>query len=327
MYPAEYQSSNANYQYDSYQKQESQQQAYPVMADPESGNAVAYRPDANDGSGGGYFRRHRVTAPFLMWMDFFEPDTRRRWLKAPHRVKWGLSAEADRHLRRKYAMQKIRDPKSGDGPGLRQRDGFDRIKNRKKDERYISAYDGALKELVVQCTDDLFYTRNDAHWGRARITDLAGYSLRVADWCAWQSTKNLPTGKRVLRRLVGGILICFPVSSTLGASTMLLTSFFQFNGGSLTPHKADGMYEGFHYRLHGYAKVASNPLEEADRFISTAGASATRRLRLTERTMGPSKLCKITWNKDGNPQLDVITTENVGFCLDFVPTACFQCLR
>jgi hypothetical protein len=161
-----------------------------------------------------YFRRHRITAPWLEWLDMFEPDTRRRWWKRPKRVKLGTRATADPNLRQTYAWQHVFGGGSTHtGPGYRMKDGFDRVHHRQKDERYVSSYDGGLKELIVQCTDEIFQQRNDAPWSRARITDLAPFALRVADWCAWNvEHPGVSKERRVLRRVVGNLLLFLPVS-------------------------------------------------------------------------------------------------------------------
>jgi len=164
-----------------------------------------------------YFRRHRVTAPWLEWLDVFEPGINHRYFKSPRLVKFGTKTTADMTVRERYAWQKIFSwRKHDDGEtGFRMRDGFHRVHVRMvKDERYISSYDGALKELVVQCTDDVFEGQTGAPWTRARMRDLSPFALRVADWCAWNVRHpDVSLERRIMRRVFGTILLFLPVSS------------------------------------------------------------------------------------------------------------------
>jgi hypothetical protein len=159
-----------------------------------------------------YFRHHRITAPWLDWMDAFEPDVRRRWFKRPKRVKFGTRVTSDKSERQRYAMERVFSHNKHEGPGYRMRDGYNRVHRWPKDERYIGSYDGALKELVIQCTDDIFYTENNAPWTRARIKDLSPYSLRVANWCAWNVQHHgISQERRIMRQIVGSCLLFLPV--------------------------------------------------------------------------------------------------------------------
>jgi hypothetical protein len=164
-----------------------------------------------------YIRRHRVTGPMLYWVDFFSPDIDKRYLKSPGLVKFGTKTVSNKSARSRHAWQKLQPWRSYDdrsGRGFRMRDGFNRVQSRlDKDERYISSYDGAYKELVVQCTDDVFARRNDAPWTRTRLKDLSPFALRVADWCAWNAkNEGVSYERRLMRRIVGTFLFLLPVS-------------------------------------------------------------------------------------------------------------------
>jgi hypothetical protein len=162
-----------------------------------------------------YLVRHQVTGPMLGWLDFFSPDINKRYLKSPGYVKFGTKTATNQADRSRYAWYKLLSWKLEKRGGLRMRDGFDRVQSRiDKDERYISSYDGGFKELVVQCTNDVFEQRNDAPWTRARMTHLSPVALRMADWCAWnsKSTNGVSNERRMMRRIVGTILFMLPVS-------------------------------------------------------------------------------------------------------------------
>jgi hypothetical protein len=257
-------------------------QATTRLADVEYGQPVASTPAPN---GLQYFRQHTVTAPYFAWLDRWEPDVRRRWLKEPSLVKFGTTTNQDRDLRKDYAFDKAFGRERHEGSGHRLKDFLGRVTNRQKDDRYISNYDGRLKELVVMSTDDLFYGKNDATWTRTRMNSLSPFALRVASWCAWSNMRNdLTQSRRVLRRIVGGLLLLMPV---------IPSTFF-------TPHgQHNGAYEQFFYSLHGYAKIPRNELESYDRWEIRNGQSmVSRKPRVNRRTMGPAMLCKVTWPEE-----------------------------
>ncbi|OCK93997.1 uncharacterized protein K441DRAFT_563805 [Cenococcum geophilum 1.58] len=177
--------------------------------------------------------------------------------QAPTYVKLGLSAETNLDNRRLYIWQRFwghtGELPHRQGVQYRMIDPFYRVRFRNKDERYISNWDGGLKELVVQCVDSVFDSPNDVHWNRARITDLSPFSLRVAEWCQWGIERpGISKRRRILRRVVGGFLLIIAnvdISALLGEKNQ----------------SSPGFYEGFHYRLHGYPEFSRNQMELHDR--------------------------------------------------------------
>jgi hypothetical protein len=94
------------------------------------------------------------------------------------------------------------------------RDALGRVHYREKDERYVSSYDGAIRELVVQCTDDIFEGVNNAPWMRTRINNLSPFALRVAAWCAWNiEHPGVSRERKIVRRIAGTIMLSVPVSA------------------------------------------------------------------------------------------------------------------
>jgi hypothetical protein len=179
-------------------------------ADPESGQVTGPRSTFSVLQ---YLRFHPVTGPYFRMLDRWEPEVYRRILKEPKLVKLGLKTNKDQNKRGQYAWDKFWGRERHEGPGFRQKDYFGRVTNRDKDERYISAWDAKLKELVVMSTDEVFYEKNDSNWTRTRMNTLAPFAIRVAGWCAWSSKPgDLNTSRRVFRRIIGGLLLCLPVS-------------------------------------------------------------------------------------------------------------------
>jgi hypothetical protein len=136
------------------------------------------------------FRRNRVVAPLLYWLDIFDHDVKYRWKKAPRLVKPGIS----------YSSQKL----------YRLRDYMDRVIERREDDRCISATDGKVKQLIVQSSDDLFFGRHRDTWMRTRITDRTVWQIRVAAWCTEGNDGD--TAKFIVKYMVAVFLLAIPVS-------------------------------------------------------------------------------------------------------------------
>jgi hypothetical protein len=63
--------------------------------------------------------------------------------------------------------------------------------------------------------------------------------------------------------------------------------------------KHNGEYEPLLYTLHGYAKISRNEMEAPDRWDARNGHIVVpAKPRVILRTMGPARLCKITWPED-----------------------------
>jgi hypothetical protein len=50
------------------------------------------------------------------------------------------------------------------------------------DDRYLSPWDGKVKPLVVQATDDIYKNANSSTYGRTFIRNVSPYMLRIATW-------------------------------------------------------------------------------------------------------------------------------------------------
>jgi hypothetical protein len=175
-----------------------------------------------------YLRRHRITAPWFVWLDGMDPGVDRRWWKSPVYVKFGTKVNLDHAARERYAWAKILSwmkQKNKGEVGFRMRDGFHREHLRPvKDERYISPYDGAIKELVVQCTDDIFQGKERAMWTRTRVHDLSPFALRVAGWCALNvEHPGVSQERLIMRRIVRTFLLFLPVRISMVLKALGLT--------------------------------------------------------------------------------------------------------
>lgn len=53
---------------------------------------------------------------------------------------------------------------------------------RPRSDRYLSHIDGRLRNLIVQCTDDIFEAPGNATWKRTYIRKVSPLKARAATW-------------------------------------------------------------------------------------------------------------------------------------------------
>lgn len=70
------------------------------------------------------------------------------------------------------------------GPHYRHRDFLSRVANGAFDDRYISPWDGRIKKLVVQCTEDVYAGKGTSSYARTYIRNVGNKALRLANWPA-----------------------------------------------------------------------------------------------------------------------------------------------
>jgi len=64
----------------------------------------------------------------------------------------------------------------------RHSDVFNREYSGGYDDRYLSPYDGKIKRLVVQATDDIYDNTENGTWRRTFIRNISPFYLRLANW-------------------------------------------------------------------------------------------------------------------------------------------------
>jgi hypothetical protein len=97
----------------------------------------------------------------------------------------------------------------------RHRDGFGRIYTGNDEDRYLSAKDGRLNELIVQATDDVCNGLPNSTWARTKIRGAIPLILSVVIWVQGdelRGTVNVSLLKIWLRRL----LTCFAIYLLVG---------------------------------------------------------------------------------------------------------------
>jgi hypothetical protein len=187
-----------------------------IQPTPQAGISRNRQPASQSDDPISLLRAHPVFSPWFGWLDYFDPTVKKRHLNGPSLVKYGTATNSNAATRERYAWQRIFSWRKhhNSSSGFRMRDALDRVHYREKDERYVSSYDGAIRELVVQCTDDIFEGVNDAPWMRTRINNLSPFALRVAAWCAWNiEHPGVSRERKIVRRIAGTIMLSVPVSA------------------------------------------------------------------------------------------------------------------
>jgi hypothetical protein len=64
----------------------------------------------------------------------------------------------------------------------RHRDYADRIVNKSKSDRYLHHRNGKLRNLIVQCTDEIFRGPANTTWQRTYVRNASPLSIRIATW-------------------------------------------------------------------------------------------------------------------------------------------------
>jgi hypothetical protein len=49
-------------------------------------------------------------------------------------------------------------------------------------DRYLHHYNGYLRKLIVQCTDDIFEAKSNVTWSRTYVRKQAPLKVRMATW-------------------------------------------------------------------------------------------------------------------------------------------------
>jgi len=161
----------------------------------------------------------------------------------------------------------------------RHRDFAGRICHKPPSDRYLHSYDGSLRNLIVQCTDDIFEGPANSTWRRTYIRNVSPFKSRVATWVldfsydpeSWEDWTIM-------------ILRAFP------AAIVMTLCFWEFT----QPRIENGTYYAtVPYRLHTDAKVWGNHLE------NRRGLSSLAINNQVYRTLKPRHLCFLT-----NPDQD-----------------------
>ena len=154
----------------------------------------------------------------------------------------------------------------------RHRDFAGRISNKPLSDRYLHSGDGSLRNLIVQCTDDIFEGPANSTWRRTYVRNVSPFKSRVATWVldfshdpeSWEDWVIL-------------LLRTFP------AAIVMSLCFWEFTQQRI---ENGSRYAIVPYRFYGDAKVWGNHLEN-----SMGRPSAARANHHVYRMLKPRSLC------------------------------------
>lgn len=188
------------------------------------------------------------------WKHIFTSETAWRWVFTHH------------YQEPNYRYQ--------DGTIYRHRDYAGRIKKKTMSDRYLHHWNGYLRKLIVQCTDDMFERTGTTTWRRTYVRKVSPLVVRIATWVidfSYDPDSWSDWGVQLLRAFPAALAMMF-CSWTAADNT-------RFNGGYYSP---------INYTFHGEAKVWSNHLENIP---SQHSASAISRTNEVYRAVKPRFLC------------------------------------
>ncbi|SMR47585.1 unnamed protein product [Zymoseptoria tritici ST99CH_3D1] len=152
------------------------------------------------------------------------------------------------------------------------------------DDRYLSPWDGKVKPLVVQATDDLYNDANSSTYSRTFVRNVSPWMLRIATWPS--SHLDYIHGQTYS----GDYWTAFAkwIPSTIALSVMLL-----FPGDVSGQERNGGCYDVFPYKSYTYPKAARNQFED-DRQTSIARQLKDGPGLEGKRALRPRYLCVLT---------------------------------
>ncbi|KAM7216379.1 hypothetical protein V8F06_008199 [Rhypophila decipiens] len=164
----------------------------------------------------------------------------------------------------------------------RHRDSAGRIMVRPRSDRYLHHQDGRLRNLIVQCTDDIFAAPGNATWKRTYIRKVSPWKARAATWVidfSYDPESWNDWGVMVLR--------AFP------AAIAMSLCFWDLTEATL---ENSGWYAPVNYTFWGTAKVWGNRLENENLGV---GLSELANNHQIYHVLKPRHLCFLN-----NPESD-----------------------
>ncbi|KAJ5900162.1 hypothetical protein N7495_004906 [Penicillium taxi] len=171
----------------------------------------------------------------------------------------------------------------------RHKDNFQRVYFGSSDDRFLDPADGRVKELVVQCTDQVYRGPQNSTYKRTFIRNVAPLTLRLANW-PMSGLDEVDSETRSFKRMMSSVelLIKWPISVAL-LSTVVGVPGVASTGQILN----SGNYDPFPYRYWGYCKVARNTIE-GSRLSSASRPSLASSATVSSnmnRILEPQTLC------------------------------------
>ncbi|KAJ6041305.1 uncharacterized protein N7446_010805 [Penicillium canescens] len=157
-----------------------------------------------------------------------------------------------------------------------------------EDDRYLSATDGRLSQLIVQATGEICNGPQNSTWARTKIRDPTPMMLRVMLWVLRERLMSSQASDMdLLLKWAPSCLVIF-----------LLLFVPADLGGEV---RNDGNYEHFKYHYWGYAAISSNPREHPPSTASLA-LSNQESNPISQRLLRPRYLCFLKDGRCAQPQ-------------------------
>ncbi|XRM46720.1 hypothetical protein ABZX51_009749 [Aspergillus tubingensis] len=162
----------------------------------------------------------------------------------------------------------------------RHKDSLGRVWIGRENDRYLSATDGRLVELVVQASEDICHGPANSTWARKKIEESTPTILRVVySLLERQLQKNQDARSRVIM-----CLEWLPSCVTIAGLLFLPTDL----GGEL---RNNGHYEQFKYHYWGYSTAPTNLHELEPSSTNTPPGPRQFANGISKRPLRPRRLC------------------------------------
>ncbi|PWY65424.1 hypothetical protein BO83DRAFT_401898 [Aspergillus eucalypticola CBS 122712] len=155
----------------------------------------------------------------------------------------------------------------------RHKDSLGRVWIGREDDRYLSATDGRLVELVVQASGDICHGPANSTWARKRIEETTPTILRVVYSLLGRQLQNDQDAWSRVSMCLEWLPSCVTIA---GLVKQLLAPYL---GGEL---RNNGHYEQFKYHYWGYSTASTNLHELAN--------------GISKRPLRPRRLCLLQDN-------------------------------
>ncbi|KAF4152479.1 hypothetical protein CNMCM6936_008043 [Aspergillus lentulus] len=187
----------------------------------------------------------------------------------------------------------------------RHKDSLGRLWIGPEEDRYLSATDGRLSELVVQASEDIWNGPSNSTWARKKVQKCTPAMLRVVYSLLGDHLQNRP-GASWGDVCLGWLPACLIIAVLLFIPSDL--------GGE---KRNNGRYEQFKYHYWGYSKVSSNAYEIQPSRASELSANGQEVNAMSERPLRPSRLCLLR-REQGIEIINVCEWEAVHGTIDYL---------
>ncbi|RAK75079.1 uncharacterized protein BO72DRAFT_383219 [Aspergillus fijiensis CBS 313.89] len=162
----------------------------------------------------------------------------------------------------------------------RHKDSLGRVWIGREDDRYLSATDGRLVELVVQASEDICHGPANSTWARKKIEESTPTILRIVYSLLGRQLHNNQDARSRINMCLEWLPSCVTIAGLLFLPTDL--------GGEL---RNSGHYEQFKYHYWGYSLASANLHEVEPSSTNTLPGPRQFANGISKRPLRPRRLC------------------------------------